>query len=71
MRLQWLVPCFLLPLACSNPPASAETATLVLRCHDGRVSAYMVPVNPEQIAAGDLPADAVEVQLEAAPDCDE
>ena len=67
-----MLPC-LLALACSHPPASSESEspTLVFRCHDGRVSAYVVVATTADIAAGDLPEDAVEVQLDSAPTCSE
>lgn len=73
MLRQWLLPSLLLPLACSIPRggSEAETATLVLRCHEGRVSAFMVVADTAGIAVGELPEDAVEVELDGSPECSE
>ena len=68
MHRLWLFACLLLPIACSG---AGETPTLVLQCHEGRVSAYMVTGTPDEIATGALQVDAVEVQLDSAPGCSE
>jgi hypothetical protein len=71
---QWLLPCLLIQIACSDGAAdsgSRDAPTLVLRCNDGHLSGYMVTGTPEEIAAGDLESEAVEVRFDSAPQCAE
>jgi hypothetical protein len=84
---RWLLPCLLLSNACSDRPVrsgslslpgnqdsvggSESEPTLVLRCQNGRVSAYLVSGSPAEIATQQVQDGAVEVQLDSAPPCSE
>ncbi len=77
MSRKWLLPCLLLWLGCSDgavqtgSPAVAgeEEPTLVIRCEEGRVNAYLV-VGPAGEAESDgMENGVVRVDLDSAMSC--
>jgi hypothetical protein len=56
--------CVLFALACSE-----DQPSLVLRCEEGRVSAYLVLGMAAEADAGSIDPDAVQVELDSAPPC--
>jgi hypothetical protein len=81
----WMVGCLLLPMACSTSDVRTGSLSvhsegdslgipddqkpmLVFRCELGRVGAYLV-VGPPPEDSGDLPEDAVRVDLDSPPTC--
>lgn len=75
MSRSWLVPCFLLWTGCSDGPVRSgflereSEPTLLLRCQEGRVTAYISLTPPEELEAGAIPDDAVPVELDSTPAC--
>jgi hypothetical protein len=76
----WLVSCLLLALACSDRgvpsgsvalPAGDEPPTLILRCQNGRVGAFLVAGGSLEAESGALPDQVVEVELDSAVSCSE
>jgi hypothetical protein len=74
---KWLLPFFLLSLGCSDGAVRSgsltvggeEEPTLVLRCEEGRVNAYLVVGPPGEGGASQMEDGAVRVDLDSAPPC--
>jgi hypothetical protein len=74
---KWLLPCLLLWLGCSDGAvrsgsqavAGEEEPTLVLRCEEGRVNAYMVVGLPGEAESGRMEDGAVRVDLDSVMSC--
>lgn len=74
---KWLLPCLLLSLGCSDGAvrsrslavAREEEPTLVLRCEEGRVNAYLVLGPASEAESGQMEDGAVRVDLDSAMSC--
>jgi len=71
----WLVPCLLLWIGCSDRPEPSgfldreSEPLLLLRCQEGRITAYLTVDPPDEEEAGAIPDGAVPVQLDSTPPC--
>jgi hypothetical protein len=71
----WLLPCLLLWTGCSGDPVPSGfldrevEPTLLLRCQEGRVTAYLTLDPPDDLVGGPVPDDAVPVQFDSTPSC--
>lgn len=75
MSRAWLVPCLLLWIGCSDGPEPSGSLdgksepTLLLRCQEGRITAYVTMDPSDEVAGGPIPDGAVPVQLDSTPPC--
>jgi hypothetical protein len=71
----WLLACSLLWIGCSDAPVPSgflsreAEPVLLLRCQEGRVTAYITLDPPADLERGPVPDDAVPIQFDSTPSC--
>jgi hypothetical protein len=71
----WLVPCFMLWTGCSGDSVPSgflddkSEPVLLVRCQEGRITAYITLDPPDDREGGPVPDGAVPIHLDSTPSC--